>query len=450
MNHFSFQSASAILSALVMTCTIGALTIFSRDESKLTPGPMSHGHYQIELKCDACHGDSEDSIQKACVTCHGDELKRVDDSHPVVKFMDPRNIDRLKNIDARKCASCHREHRPELTQAMGVTLPEDYCGFCHQEIAKERPTHVGLGFETCATAGCHNFHDNSSLYESFLASHLDEPDLFPNGKVPEIKIALTGDDAGATRLTNMDADMPTDQPVTRDLLNRWQMSNHAKAGINCTQCHSTSGVSQNSGKWKDHVAMDQCAECHAYETKGFLEGRHGMRTAAKLSPMKPTLARLPMKSGSAHRTLTCTSCHASHRFDTQKAAVKACLECHNDDHSNAYLDSPHYTTWLNELNEVKETGTGVSCATCHMPRITVNQFGETSIKVDHNQNNTLRPNEKMIRSVCLNCHGLQFSLDSLADANLIKANFKGKPTKRIASLEMIKEEIVRNIRSETK
>ena len=60
------------------------------------------------------------------------------------------------------------------------------------------------------------------------------------------------------------------------------------------------------------------------------------------------------------------------------------------------------------------------------------------------------PNEKMIRSVCLNFHGLQFSLDSLADANLIKANFKGKPTKRIASLEMIKEEIVRNIRSETK
>ena len=51
----------------------------------------------------------------------------------------------------------------------------------------------------------------------------------------------------------------------------------------------------------------------------------------------------------------------------------------------------------------------------------------------HNQNDNLRPNEKMIRSVCLDCHGLQFSLDALTDTRLIEANFTGKPKIRVES-----------------
>jgi hypothetical protein len=56
--------------------------------------------------------------------------------------------------------------------------------------------------------------------------------------------------------------------------------------------------------------------------------------------------------------------------------------------------------------------------------------------VQHNQSDTLRPNEKMLRSVCLSCHGLQFSLDALADHELIENNFSGKPTVRVQSLDM--------------
>ena len=78
-----------------------------------------------------------------------------------------------------------------------------------------------------------------------------------------------------------------------------------------------------------------------------------------------------------------------------------------------------------------------------MPRIKVTKFGETSIKVDHNQNNTLRPNEKMIRSVCLNCHGLQFSINSLADESLIRLNFTGKSSLHIKSLDMVAQELLR-------
>jgi hypothetical protein len=61
--------------------------------------------------------------------------------------------------------------------------------------------------------------------------------------------------------------------------------------------------------------------------------------------------------------------------------------------------------------------------------------GSKSIFVTHNQNDNLRPNEKMFRSVCGHCHGLQFSLDALADTALIAKNFKGRPTVHIESIE---------------
>ena len=45
--------------------------------------------------------------------------------------------------------------------------------------------------------------------------------------------------------------------------------------------------------------------------------------------------------------------------------------------------------------------------------------------VQHNQNANLRPNEKMIRQVCLTCHSLALSIDALADSELIRRNFCG-------------------------
>ncbi|MBL6844920.1 MAG: cytochrome c3 family protein [Verrucomicrobiae bacterium] len=450
MHLLSSYFSSIFLGTVMLVGVTGGLLFLGKNQELLTPGPMTHGHHQIELRCDACHGDSENSMQQACLDCHENELKRVDDSHPIVKFLDPRNANRLKKIDARKCVSCHREHQPEQTNDMGVTLPNDYCAFCHQEIAEERETHVGLGHETCATAGCHNYHDNSSLYESFIGSHLDEPDLKTNGRVPSRGAAKDKKSSISQQLEQVEANMPANLPVTRELLNEWQTSLHSKNLINCRQCHSPAQNEVSLTHWDNDVTIEQCKQCHEYEAKGFLEGKHGMRLALGLPHMKPSMARLPMKTESLHQELNCTSCHSSHRFDTKKAAVQACLKCHDDEHSKSYLNSPHYLTWLNESRGVEPSGTGVSCATCHMPRIQVTQYGETSIKVDHNQNNSLRPNEKMIRSVCLNCHGLQFSINSLADESLINLNFRGKSTIHVTSLEMVAQELLKSQESPDK
>lgn len=148
-------------------------------------------------------------------------------------------------------------------------------------------------------------------------------------------------------------------------------------------------------------------------------------------------SRLPMQPAAHEKQLTCATCHGAHSFDATAAAVDACLGCHRDEHSLAYKNSSHYRLWRAELNGA-EAGTGVSCASCHLPRVEHRdaQFDIKRVLVQHNQSDTLRPNERMVRPVCLACHGLQFSLDALGDRDLIEKNFVGQPATRIRSLEL--------------
>ena len=108
-------------------------------------------------------------------------------------------------------------------------------------------------------------------------------------------------------------------------------------------------------------------------------------------------------------------------------------------HSKAYLGSPHHQLWQKEVAGELPAGAGVSCASCHLPRLAVKESGIERILVMHNQNTNLRPNSKMIRSVCMNCHGLGFSLNALADPALILNNYSNSPTKEVDTLEMVRE-----------
>ena len=82
-------------------------------------------------------------------------------------------------------------------------------------------------------------------------------------------------------------------------------------------------------------------------------------------------------------------------------------------------------------------GSGVSCATCHMPRIEYDVSDWlTRVMVDHNQSANLSPNTGMIRSACLQCHGLEFSIDALADQRLIDNNFAGRPSVHVQTMDL--------------
>lgn len=391
-------------------------------------GQTTSGHHQIELACDACHTSpfgGREVLQEACVGCHGAELQAARDTHPKSKFTDPRNADRVKQLDARFCVTCHREHRAEITRAMGVTMPNDYCALCHQAIGEERPSHVGLAFNTCASAGCHNFHDNRGLYEEFLAEHLDDPRHKPNAVV-----AWRGPVVPGPKALNAAAHNAPPAAATAAVMHEWAATSHAAAGVNCGDCH----VDKATRAWVEAPGLDSCRTCHAAEADGFLAGKHGMRLARGMPPMTPATARLPMKSEAHATPLVCTTCHAAHRFDTSYAAVDACESCHADDHTRAYRDSPHFRLWQAERAGEAAPGSGVSCATCHMPR----HAAGGAIKVQHNQNDNLRPNEKMLRSVCLDCHGLGFSIDALADPAAVAANFSLRPGLHIESLDFVR------------
>jgi hypothetical protein len=423
--------------ALALGGYLGA--VFSRGEDKTVflPGTTTGGHHQIEQQCAACHrpdfarlGDTS-VTNEACLQCHRGELEEANDSHPIKKFRDPRTAPLLAKIDATRCVTCHREHRPAMTQAMGVTQPPDHCAHCHQSIAKDRPSHQRLTFMSCATSGCHNFHDNRALHESFLVRHTGEADLLDSPLVP----ALEARPPQAVRsLGPPEADGPADRALPTSLLTEWAETVHARrAGVNCRGCHLT-GASR--ADWTDRPGPAECRTCHAEETAGFLRGKHGLRAAQGLSPMTLARARLPMKSSAHPRELGCASCHGAHRFDRRRAAVESCLECHDDVHTRNYEASPHAAAWRAEQEGIRPQGTGVSCATCHLPRQVLGEGAAAHTSVQHNQNANLEPNEKMVRTVCLHCHGLAFSIDAMADVALIENNFRGRPAGHVASVDM--------------
>ena len=406
------------------------------------PGDTTHGHYQIEMDCDACHRSANDSsssgpsssdvMQDACIRCHGEQLKLADDTHPAKKFRDPVNASLLETLDAQNCLTCHQEHLPERTLEMGLTMPQDYCWHCHQDVADQRPSHKGMKYDSCATAGCHNYHDNRAIYEKFLDNHWGELDFSEAAVVPlrDTSKVLSKTDWEMEPLSLSQADAPEEYTQDPDLMQDWVSTAHAAQGVNCNHCHQTQGDSSEA--WSDVVSVEACQTCHVGQVDSFLTGKHGMRIAAGLSPMTPSLARLPMHAGAAHAELNCSACHAGHRFDTEFAAAEACLQCHADDHSLAYANTTHAQLWSDEVAGEGVKGSGVSCATCHLPRLE----GEMGVWVNHDQNSGLRPNETMARQVCLNCHGLEFALSSLASPNSKLECYGRGPGARTESVQM--------------
>lgn len=437
---------------------VGGMFFGGETRATLLIGETTSGHHQIELACGACHtkefGGTE-AVEKSCHGCHAAELEKVKDSHPLKKFRDPRNAARLEKLAANKCITCHTEHKPRITGAMGVTLPEDYCALCHEDVGKNRPSHEGLAFTTCATAGCHNYHDNTALYEDFLEKHGSAPALAANPvtklRTEDVEIEAAGD--AITDLTAADA--PAAHGADSAVNAEWLASSHAQAGVNCSGCHAPEQKTAEtiSAHWVEKPGHAQCATCHEGQAETWRAGKHGMRLADNmrletaglfglyadkpLPPMRPELARLPMQSKVAHQDLTCTSCHGAHGFDTVKAQVESCTSCHADDHTAAYLGSKHHELWKAEVAGTGEKGSGVSCASCHMPRHWREQGFDEVLLTNHNQNANLRPNEKMIRSVCMDCHGLGFAIDALADKSLVQNNFKGKPATHVESIDWV-------------
>ena len=458
-----------------LTVIIGSYLTFhllSGDKTHFLSGDTTHGHYQFEVECNACHIEAfadEDVMQDACESCHADELEKINDSHPKSVFLDPRNAELLSQLDARYCITCHREHKPEITRNYGVTLASDFCFHCHKDIAEERQSHQGMEFKDCTTSGCHNFHDNSMLYEKFLSRHINQPNLLTKPTLPKptglkrwlkknkktlplseakadiqeslLAIELEIQDSKKGSLEASSASDELNQELGEvgtktNATQKWQKSIHSKVKANCSSCHLDS--QQHEKLSVDFESpSEQCADCHQKQQQTFMLGKHGLRHSLNLKPMSADQSRLDVDPTNSNR-LTCISCHDPHSLNVQVAAVESCLSCHQDQHSKNYKQSKHFLLWQEELAGTKLPGSGVSCASCHLPRIKKGK----RVTIMHNQNFNLRPNTKMLKKVCMSCHGLRFSLSSLADEEIITNNFSSSPTTVHPTFELIEQRIL--------
>ena len=464
------------LGTVAVACGAAFLLLAAGPRAVFLPGETTAGHHQIELACESCHRAplfagavrAAAALNDACLDCHAEELRVADDSHAAKLFRGPRMARYRRVLDARRCTVCHTEHRPEITRPGGVTVAMDFCIACHgegdQDIRASRPSHAGAAFETCASAGCHNYHDNRALYGDFLLAHAHQSWLLDTPKhMPAHISAAAAPGDGQRRGVE-----PTERPAAPAAALRtpavaeWAGSAHAASGVRCTACHAPTAAEDAdaatiAGAWVAAPDTAPCATCHEAQAATFARGRHGMRAhplaaparaapswlaavglravAARLDAPRPAAmtvaeARLPMRANAADRTVNCVSCHGPHALDVREAAAQACVGCHDDVHSRAYLSSPHYDLWRRELAGAP-AGTGVSCATCHMQR----HERDGEVETSHDQNALLRPSEKMLRPVCLHCHGLGFAIDALADEALVAANFSGRPRARVPSIE---------------
>ncbi|MBP0018120.1 MAG: cytochrome c3 family protein [Cyanobacteria bacterium SBLK] len=217
-----------------------------------------------------------------------------------------------------------------------------------------------------------------------------------------------------------------------EISNLWQKSAHAFADVNCSSCH----LEPETKQLIIAPNHESCQSCHERQVETFLLGKHGIRLQEGLSPLTPAMAHLPMKEAASDRQMNCNTCHDVHSVNTFTASVNSCLTCHNDTHSLNYVKSKHGLLFTEAKLLPAPTADLVSCATCHLPRQRVE--GTKTVFVNHNNTYNLLPRDRMVKDVCMNCHGMEYSYNSIFDDELVKANFDAPPTQYLETLEMVK------------
>ena len=221
------------------------------------------------------------------------------------------------------------------------------------------------------------------------------------------------------------------QTQLQEIERQWQGSVHALSEVNCSSCHQN----EETKAFIAHPTEESCRSCHENSVDTFLLGKHGIRTLEGLSPLTPTMAHLPMKASSLEQQMNCNTCHNVHTVDTYQASVDSCLTCHSDNHSLNYKNSPHAQIFRQIGTLPRPNADSVTCATCHLPR---EVSGET-ILVNHNNTYTLKPRDRMVKEVCMNCHGVEHAYNSIFDDELVEANFARPPNQELLTFKLVRD-----------
>ena len=233
----------------------------------------------------------------------------------------------------------------------------------------------------------------------------------------------------------MFSDVALAQKVSQSQLTKieqqWQTSAHALADVNCSSCHQN----EETKKFVAKPTEESCRSCHENSVDTFLLGKHGIRTLEGLSPLTPAMAHLPMQDSSLDKQMNCNTCHNVHTVDTYQASVDSCLTCHADNHSLNYKNSPHANIFREIGTLPRPNSDSVTCATCHLPR----QASGDDVLVNHNNTYTLKPRDRMVQEVCMNCHGVEHAYNSIFDDELVEANFARPPNQQLPTFQLVRD-----------
>lgn len=225
-----------------------------------------------------------------------------------------------------------------------------------------------------------------------------------------------------------------DQSQVDQATQLWQTSAHAFNAVNCSSCHEA----EETQAFVAQPGVESCQSCHQQSVETFFLGKHGVRTWEGESPLTPAMARLPMQPDAMQLTMTCNTCHDVHSVNTQQAAVDSCLTCHSDTHSVNYGKSYHAELFAADHNLPRPSASAVSCATCHLPRHRSGGGEDAVTLVNHNNTYTLLPRDRMVKDVCMNCHGMEFSYNSIFDDELVEHNFDRPPTLSLETFDLVR------------
>ncbi|MBE9029782.1 cytochrome c3 family protein [filamentous cyanobacterium LEGE 11480] len=233
--------------------------------------------------------------------------------------------------------------------------------------------------------------------------------------------------------------IPAALAVSQDQLEtinqQWKGSAHALNDVNCASCHKD----KKTKALVNNLGPESCKSCHEGEVDTFLLGKHGIRLLEKQSPLTPDRARIPMQADAHSKSMNCNACHNVHSVKTVPAAVDSCLTCHSDQHSLNYEKSKHAQLFQAKAARLpRPDQASVTCATCHLPRSLMDEDDEDSVFVNHNNTYTLLPRDRMVRDVCMNCHGMEYSYNNIFDDENVEANFDHASTQDLKTLEMMR------------
>ena len=182
-----FQFKTAVIAVVLLLLVWFAVAFALDQRTVFLPGKTSDGHVLVEASCNSCHEGFKPVTNDSCMRCHQAEM--ATDAHGSKKFRDPRWAQLLTNLDVLSCTACHKEHVHMFGR--GVHLKPDLCMACHQGIIEgEMQSHNGFAADGCWTAGCHNFHDHSSISTGFLTDNIDQPAMLPKPQLPQRTIDL--------------------------------------------------------------------------------------------------------------------------------------------------------------------------------------------------------------------------------------------------------------------